>query len=45
MHEGEAADWRRHAAADLRHARLGQADPKVLEGLMAFHTQRAGQRP
>ena len=44
MTRGDAQDWLMHAAADLRYARLGQAEAGDLAGLIAFHAQQAVEK-
>ncbi len=44
MSTGDAQDWIVHATADLHYAKLGHGDPKVLEGLVAFHAQQAVEK-
>jgi HEPN domain-containing protein len=41
MSGGDAADWLRHAEADLRYARLGRNEPGMLLNLAAFHAQQS----
>ena len=44
MTRGDAEDWLAHAAADLRYARLGQAEAGDLAALIAFHAQQAVEK-
>ena len=41
---GSGRDWLRHAASDLRFARLGLADADVMRNQVAFHAQQAAEK-
>ena len=41
---GSGRDWLRHAASDLRFARLGLADTDVMRNQVAFHAQQAAEK-
>lgn len=44
MTPGSGRDWLRHAASDLRFARLGLMDMDVLRNQVAFHAQQAAEK-